>query len=424
MPAIDVAPRPVAAASDPFRELKQAAKQVNKAIFPDGLKSTGQHPPLYDQLYPYSAFPKHITGSTVWRPEEYSSNPERWVHHFSAAEIASFSQAADAFMAASPSSNSDPDSTQSLTGITKASFPLGPDLEALLAAMRKEMLNGKGFMLYKGFPVAEWGNHKSAVAYMGLGAHIGYPVSQNGRGHILGHVKDLGEDSTQIDKVRIYRTNARQYFHADDSDVVGLLCIAKAEFGGESDIASIHHVWNILQAERPDVAELLTKPIWYFDRKGEVSRGEEPYIRTSVFFLETPDPADPAREQRVYCKWDPYFVRSLSRFSDAGLIPPLSPEQDEAARVLEATCERVQLHMVLDVGDIQFVSNSHTLHARTAYRDHGPDSGRPRRHLMRLWLAVPQGEGGWRLPFWDADEKKRGGIQVDDTPPVARLDAD
>ncbi|KXJ86664.1 hypothetical protein Micbo1qcDRAFT_218840 [Microdochium bolleyi] len=413
MPAVEVAPQ--AQAADPFRALKQAAKQVNKAVFPDGFKTTGQHPPLYDQLYPYSAFPKHITGTTVWRPEEYSSNPERWVHHFSAAEIASFSRAADAFIA-SPS--------HTLTGINKANFPLDASLEALMSAMRKEMLNGKGFCLYKGFPVQEWGNHKSAVAYMGLGAHIGYPVSQNGRGHILGHVKDLGEDSTQIDKVRIYRTNARQFFHADDSDVVGLLCIAKAEEGGESDIASIHHVWNILQAERPDVAELLTQPIWYFDRKGEVSQGEDPYIRTSVFYLETPDPSDPAREQRVYCKWDPYFVRSLSRFSDAGIIPPLSPAQDEAARLLEATCERVKLHMVLDVGDIQFVSNSHTLHARTAYRDFGPDSGMPRRHLMRLWLAVPQSEGGWRLPFWDADEKKRGGIQVDDTPPVARLDAD
>ena len=37
----------------------------------------------------------------------------------------------------------------------------------------------------------------------------GYFVSQNGRGHVLGHVKDLGEDPTKIDKVRIYRTNAR-----------------------------------------------------------------------------------------------------------------------------------------------------------------------------------------------------------------------
>lgn len=47
------------------------------------------------------------------------------------------------------------------------------------------------------------------TAYMGLGAYFGYFVSQNGRGHVLGHVKDLGEDPTQKDKVRIYRTNAK-----------------------------------------------------------------------------------------------------------------------------------------------------------------------------------------------------------------------
>lgn len=44
---------------------------------------------------------------------------------------------------------------------------------------------------------------------MGLGTYLGYFVSQNGRGHVLGHVKDLGEDATKTDRVRIYRTNAR-----------------------------------------------------------------------------------------------------------------------------------------------------------------------------------------------------------------------
>lgn len=84
-----------------------------------------------------------------------------------------------------------------------------PKMAGFLAAVREEMVNGKGFILFKGFPANEWGLHKSAVAYMGLGAYLGYFVSQNGRGHVLGHVKDLGEDSKQIDKVRIYRTNAR-----------------------------------------------------------------------------------------------------------------------------------------------------------------------------------------------------------------------
>ena len=52
--------------------------------------------------------------------------------------------------------------------------------------------------------------------------------------------------------------------------------------GGESDVVSSHHLWNTLQAERPDVAELLTKPIWYFDRKGEVSEGQKPWVQRAV----------------------------------------------------------------------------------------------------------------------------------------------
>ena len=135
-----------------------------------------------------------------------------------------------------------------------------------LEAMRQEILNGKGFILFKGFPVEAWGNHKSAVAYMGLGTYLGYFVSQNGLGHVLGHVKDTGADPTQIDKVRIYRTAARQFFHTDDCDIVGLLCIARALEGGESDIASSHHVFNTLQKEHPEVVEILSQPVWYFDR--------------------------------------------------------------------------------------------------------------------------------------------------------------
>lgn len=117
-------------------------------------------------------------------------------------------------------------------------------------------------------------------------------------------------------------------------------------------------------------------------------------------------------------------MRSLARFHASGELAPMTPQQEEAVALLEATCQRVRLHMVLDIGDIQFVANTHTLHARTAYRDYPPEAGMPRRHLMRLWLALPESEGGWRLPYWDSGERKRGGIQVDDTPPVARLDAD
>jgi hypothetical protein len=73
--------------------------------------------------------------------------------------------------------------------------------------------------------------------------------------------------------------------------------------------------------------------------------------------------------------------------------------------------------MILEPGDIQLLSNTHVFHARTAYKDYPPGSmdeqggERVRRHLMRLWLSVPESEGGWKTPFHDSNEKKRGGIQ-------------
>jgi len=321
-----------------------------RAIFPDGIRTSGQHPPLYDALQPYSAFPKQITGPTVWQRSEFEGHPSRWVHPFTPSEIAELSAAADAFIAAGTP----------LTGISKSNFPL-PDLTATLATLRDDLLNGKGFILFKNFPAQLWGPHKTAVAYMGLGTQLGYFISQNGRGHVLGHVKDVGDDPTQIHAVRIYRTAARQFFHADDGDIVGLLCVHRAQEGGESDIVSVHNVWNVLQREHPDVAELLTKPVWYFDRKGEVSEGQEQWIRQPVVYIEN------GGKGRVYSKWDPYYVRSLTRFSDQGVIPALTAEQLHAMEVLEQTCQREALHMVLEVGDIQFVSNAHLLHARTAY---------------------------------------------------------
>jgi hypothetical protein len=72
---------------------------VDHSIFPDGIKTSGQHPPLYDELKPYSAFPKEITGPTVWKAEDYENQPEKWVHVFTEEEIAELSAASDKYLA-------------------------------------------------------------------------------------------------------------------------------------------------------------------------------------------------------------------------------------------------------------------------------------------------------------------------------------
>ena len=78
----------------------------------------------------------------------------------------------------------------SLREIKKENFRLGSKLEGKLQATREDLTNGKGFALFKGFPTSKWSVEKSATAYMGLGSHLGEFLSQNGKGHILGHVKE------------------------------------------------------------------------------------------------------------------------------------------------------------------------------------------------------------------------------------------
>ena len=75
-------------------------KQVPRSIFPDGIKTSGQHPPLYHQLSSYQDFPDKIHGPTVWDSNDYKNNPERWTHWFTDDEIAEMSDAADNFRSA------------------------------------------------------------------------------------------------------------------------------------------------------------------------------------------------------------------------------------------------------------------------------------------------------------------------------------
>ena len=84
----------------------------SSTIFPDGIKTSGQTNPNYDQIKPYEEFPHEIAGPTVWNAEDYAKNQEQWTHFFSEEEVKEMSDTADAFIA----------SDTPLTGICKASI--------------------------------------------------------------------------------------------------------------------------------------------------------------------------------------------------------------------------------------------------------------------------------------------------------------
>ncbi len=127
-------------------------------------------------------------------------------------------------------------------------------------------------MLLRGWRSSERSLAQSAMAFRGIGAHLGEAVSQNAKGHVLGHVANLGLDYSDP-STRGYQTTAELKFHTDGGDIVGLLCIRPAGSGGLSRLCSSTTVWNEVVRRRPDLARVLTEP-FRFSRIGEVRPGQ------------------------------------------------------------------------------------------------------------------------------------------------------
>jgi hypothetical protein len=282
-------------------------------------------------------------------------------------------------------------------------FPL-PGLGPKLAALREELIHGRGFALLRGLPVADYSEREAATIFYGLGTHLGHARSQNAQGHVLGHVLNLGVDSRDPN-VRIYQTKERQSFHTDSCDVVGLLCLQPAREGGRSLLVSADTVFNKMRQRRPDLLELLLRPI-ATDRRGEVPEGMLPYLLIPVFSYY---------DGRITPFYQRQYIESAQRFEDA---PRLTSKHIEALDLFDELTNDSDLYlsMMLHKGDMQFVYNHAMLHDRTGFGD-WPELGK-RRHLLRLWLSVP---GDRPLPeifatrFGSIEIGNRGGIVVPGT---------
>ncbi len=273
---------------------------------------------------------------------------------------------------------------------------LGPRLESL----QQEVVDGRGFVLLRGFPVDRCSRAEAVAAYWLVGLYFGDAVPQNAKGHLIGHVIDLGKDPLDP-RNRVYETSYRHLFHTDSCDIVGLLCLSPARSGGASSIASSVTIFNEMLRMRPDLVEELRRPL-FVDRKGEIPLGKLPYYELAVF------------HEHAGCLTTIYsrdFIEAAQRH-DA--VPRLTDRQREAMLLLESTAARddVRLDMNLQPGDIQFLHNHQVLHARTAYED---DPTR-RRHLLRLWLSASNGRplpAAFAERYGDVEVgTRRGGIVV------------
>src|SRR5215472_9451391 len=309
---------------------------------------------------------RRVEGPSAWVGAEMRQREAEWTYRLSPAEIDEI----DAAVASVRAQGLD------LADIRREHFPLprlGRELERLCA----EVIDGRGFVLLRGLPVDDRPIADSATAYWGIGSHFGSARSQNAKGHLLGHVYDLGLGlSATNPNLRSYATAERQNFHIDRCDVVALLCLRRTKSGGLSSIVSSMAVHNVMAQRRPDLLERLYQP-FPVDRRGEVPEGKAPYFDAPVFN---------AYRGHVSVLYSRLHIGSAQRFPEARR---LTAEDIEALDMLTelAGDPELRLDMNFTPGDIQFLHNHTILQARSAYED-WPEAERTR-HLLRLWLSPP-----------------------------------
>lgn len=347
-----------------------------------------------------ATLPDRFTGPAAWVGQDLSANTAQWLITLTRDDVADLEQAARRYLSLG----------RDVGEIAATDFPLTHFADHL-TTMRNKLINGIGVEVLRGLPIATYSQEMAATIFCGIGAHLGSARSQNAAGHILGHVRDVGANPDDTN-TRIYQTSARQTFHTDSADVVGLLCLQDAQEGGSSLLVSAEAIYNRMRAERPDLLERLFDPI-ATDRRGEVPPGEKPYMEIPPFNWHA---------GKLTMFYQRQYIDSAQRFDDA---MRLTDAHVAALDMFDALANDPALHiqMRLQPGDMQFVYNHALLHDRTGFVD-WPDPDK-RRHLFRLWLSLP---GDRPLPacfkqrYGSIEVGNRGGIITDRTRLHAPLD--
>jgi len=347
-----------------------------------------------------------ISGAAAWAGPEMAAHPERWIWRLSESEIAEIDAAVAAFKATGTP----------MEAISEETFVL-PTLKPKVMRVLAELLEGRGFVMVRGFPVEKYLSRGdlagAATAYLGLGRHFGSLRSSNGKGHLLGHVRDLGMD-IKDGNTRFYQTNRRLEYHTDSVDIVGLLCLHTAKAGGESFIVSSMTVYNEILKRRPDLLRAAFTP-FPTDRRGEVPAGMKPYFEIPIFNWYA------GQLSAIYLRH--YIEEAQKRFPDA---PRLTSQQYEVMDLIDSLVNDPALHlqMAFEPGDMQFLHNHQIMHSRNDF-ENWPEPERAR-HLLRLWMAPPSGRP---LPevfaprYGSVTPGERGGIIVPGTMLTVALQA-
>ncbi|NKB22579.1 MAG: TauD/TfdA family dioxygenase [Alphaproteobacteria bacterium] len=331
------------------------------------------------------------------------ANDQGWVHELSESDVAEL----DALVASLSGRIFD------VLEIKDSDIDL-PTLGPRLERVANDVLDGRGLALIRGVPVERYSRLEAAIAFWCIGGYVGDPVSQNAKGHLLGHVQDLGGTTLKNPNNRGYQTQEGLPYHCDSCDVVVLMCLHPSKSGGESTVVSSLNIYNEMLKRNPSATAALTEAI-YRDRRNEIPEGKDPWFQLPVFNFH---------DDLMTVSWQGGYIRSATRFDE---LPPHSRDLKDGLDLFNQLANELAYSMDFKPGDIQILHNHVTVHSRTAFEEF-PEPER-KRHLLRLWLGTPNGRPlspAYRNRYGDLkpDARPAGGIIVPGTVFKAPLEAE
>jgi hypothetical protein len=277
---------------------------------------------------------------------------------------------------------------------------LNEDIPRILA----EVMEGRGIVLVRGFPVSGYSIEEIEKMYWAFTRHLGPHLSQNSFGHKLVRVQEEKLPGG-VQTSRGTKASGELAMHQDSGDLFALLYVHQAEQGGESQFSSGPAAHNAILEKHPEILPHLYRGF--------------PHHRRS----EQPD------HQPVVTPYNvPVFSNNSGRiaihFTYSSILPALfelgrelTREEAEAIDFLRETLMLQQLEIRAESGEMSIVNNFAIGHSRSAFvNGAAPDK---RRLVLRAHMELPP----WRrlLPThlgreFHQFENESGRLGVDKVP--------
>ncbi len=246
-----------------------------------------------------------------------------------------------------------------------------PALNPMLDEVQSIVLKGRGAAVIQGMTRARYSDEAFERICWGFGTHWGRAAVQSSSGDRLGHVANDPNNPHR----RGYRDNTELFMHTDGYEILGLLCVQQGASGGVSGLVSTLAIHNEIVATRPELLDPLYRGFPHALIEARNTANPITPYNVPVFSSVNGD---------VSCLYTRLFLREAVQV----LGTPMPDDLTEAIAYFEqlATRDDIRLTFMLEPGEMMVVNNWTTMHARTDFTD----SATHTRHLLRLWLHVPE----------------------------------